>query len=182
MVSQFGSAQGGAPQTEAAERKQSTAEIEERREATLLEYIGPYVTRRMTLDHPALKETLTDVDGLARRRSFETAAKRFGEFRIAEERHMHLEDETLFPVIERLVGPTEAVQQGKAEHAVIRRLLNAVGASLSAWNLPEFITAHAELMAALSEHWKHEEELLGGSVKLPDKETIEAIARALMRC
>jgi len=182
MVSQSPSSQVGLPPTKEIERKEAAAELEDSEEVTLPEYIGPYVERRMTHDHAALKNILNDVADLARRHSFETAATRLGEFRIAEERHMNFEDKTLLHIIERLVGRTDAIQQAETEHEIIRRLINAVAASLSAWNLPEFTSAHAELLAAVSEHWNHEEELLGARVKLPDKETVEAIASALRRC
>lgn len=182
MVSQPMPSRVGYSPTQASDRKERAPRLERSREVTLVEYVGPYMKRRMAHDYPALRNILSDVADLARRHSFETAAKRFGEFRLGEERHMHFEDKTLFPIIKRLVGRTDAIEQAEAQHEIIRQLAESVASSLSAWNLPEFSTAHANLLAALSEHWNHEEELLGARVKLPDEETIEAIANALRRC
>jgi hypothetical protein len=152
------------------------------RNVTFVECLGAHLKRRMTEQHPSLKKTLDDVAFLAQRRSFVTAAKRLGELRIAEERHMNLEEKTLFPIIERLAGATKALAEGKAEHATIRRLLDAVSDALRAQALPEFMSAHRKLLAALSEHWQNEERLLGCQLKVPDEETFEEIASALRRC
>lgn len=94
---------------------------------------------------------------------------------------MDMEEKSLFPIIERLGGTTKSLAQGKAEHAAIRRLLNAVSDALSARAVPEVMNAHRQLLAALSEHWQNEERLLGRELKVPDDETCEEIASALTR-
>jgi hypothetical protein len=149
---------------------------------TLLECLGPYLRRRMTKDHPRLKTTLDDVAHLAKRRSFQNAGQRFGEFRLAEERHMDFEDKTLFPLIERLTGPSENLETAKAEHDNIRRLLDVVGHALSSWSLPDFESAHVRLMRALAQHWDGEQELLGIRVNIRDQATRDEIVKALTRC
>src|SRR5215467_92977 len=96
----------------------------------LAEYIRERLKSRVTEDHAHLKKTLEDVARLVQRGSFITAAKRFGEFRMTQERSMNLE-ETIFPIIERLSGADEAIRRDRANHETIRRSLNAVSASLA---------------------------------------------------
>ena len=151
------------------------------RDPTFGECLGAHLRRRMTEQHPILKRTLDDVAFLVQRRSFATAARRLGELSIAEERHMDMEEKALFPIIERLAGATEALTQGKAEHAAIRRLLNEVNDALCARALPEFMDAHRQLQATLSEHWQNEERLLGCELQVPDEEPLEEITSALTR-
>ncbi len=152
------------------------------RNLTFGECLSAHLKRCMTERHPSLKKTLDDVASLAERRSFVTAAKRLGELRMEQERHMDMEEKTLFPIIERLGGATEALAEGKAEHAAIRRLLDAVSDALSARALQQFMDAHRQLLTALSEHWQNEERLLGSELKVPNEETFEEIASALRRC
>jgi iron-sulfur cluster repair protein YtfE (RIC family) len=165
-----------------AERGAREQESETFGDVALVECVGAQLRRRLAEDHPALKQTLEDVAQLVQRKSFMTAAKRFGEFRLAEERHMNLEDKALFPIIERLMGPNEAVQRGEVEHRTIRQLIDAVAGSLSNSTLPEFLEVHRQLLATLSEHWQHEEELVSCVLKVSDRETAEEIASALRRC
>lgn len=167
--------------TAGTERRKPDHERENVRGAALGESILAHLRWCLTEDHPRLMKTLEDVAQLAHRGSFITAAKRFGEFRIAEERHMNLEDSALFPIIERLSGPSQTVRQGRADHETIRRLLDAVSGSLSRVTLDEFVHAHRRLLVALLEHWEHEERLLTLELKIPDRETVEEIAGALQR-
>jgi hypothetical protein len=136
---------------------------------------------RLTEDHARLKQTLEDVARLVQRGSFITAAKRFGEFRIAQERAMNFEESTLFPIIERLSGPNEAIQQGRAHHETIRQLLNAVSASLSTSTVDEFVKAHRQLLAVILEHCEFEERLVSLELKSPGNETVEEIQSGMRR-
>jgi len=145
-----------------------------------LEQMRDELRSRLTEDHSRLKQTLEDVAGLVQRGSFVTAAKRFGEFRITQERHMNLE-ETLFPIVERLSGPNEAIRQDRANHETIRRLLNAVSASLAMSKLHEFVDAHRQLLSASLELWEREERLLSLELKSPGSEAIDQMQHALRR-
>lgn len=156
-------------------------ELESGHWATFEEYVAPYLRRRFE-EQPNLRRTLDDVVVLARRGSFRTAAKRLGELRHLEERHMHLEEKTLFPILERLTEPTDAVNQAKAEHQAIRRLLDALTRSLSSEALNECLTAQHQLRETCCTHWQHEQELLAKHVKVANQDVIEALQSALSHC
>ena len=154
------------------------------RDATRVAYIRDQLRSRLTEDHSRLKKTLEDVARLVQRGSFITAAKRFGEFRMTQERSMNLE-ETIFPIIERLSGADEAIRQDRANHETIRRSLNAVSASLATSRLDRFVDAHRQLLALIFEFWEHEERLLILEFKSPVegtvKEAVDEMERALRR-
>jgi Hemerythrin HHE cation binding domain len=146
------------------------------------ECLAPYLRRRLLEEQPISRRTLEDVACLVQRGSFQTAAKQLGEVRHAEERHMNLEEKTLFPILERLAVPTEALAQAKAEHQDIRRLLDALTRLLSSHDVPECIDTHRELVAKCSEHWQHEQELLAKHINLASQDTVDEIQTAVSHC
>jgi Hemerythrin HHE cation binding domain len=146
------------------------------------ECLAPYLRRRRLEEQPISKRTLEDVACLVQRGSFQTAAKRLGEVRHAEERAMALEEKTLFPILERLEEPSEALVQAKADHQIIRGLLDALTRSLSVHAIPDCIDTHRELMVKCSEHWQHEQELLGKHINLANEGTLEEIQTAVSHC
>jgi hypothetical protein len=146
------------------------------------ECLAPYLRRRRLEEQPISKRTLEDVACLVQRGSFQTAAKRLGEVRHAEERAMALEEKTLFPILERLEEPSEALVQAKADHQIIRGLLDALTRSLSVHAIPDCIDTHRELMVKCSEHWQHEQELLGKHINLASEGTLEEIQTAVSHC
>jgi hypothetical protein len=146
------------------------------------ECLGPYLRRRRLEEQPILRRTLEDVACLVQRGSFQTAAKRLGEVRHAEERAMALEEKTLFPILERLEEPSEALLQAKAENQVIRGLLDALTRSLSIQAVPDCIDTQRELMVRCAEHWQHEQELLAKHLDLASQDTLEEIQTAVSHC
>lgn len=149
--------------------------------ATFEECLAPYLRRRCE-EQPNLRRTLDDVAVLARRGSFQTASKRLGELRHLEERHMRLEEKTLFPILENLTEPTEAVSQAKAEHQAIRRLLDALNRSLSIEALNESLAAQQQLSETCAAHWQHEQELLAKHVKVANQDVVDVLQSALSHC
>jgi len=147
----------------------------------LAEYIRERLKSRVTEDHAHLKKTLEDVAQLVQRGSFITAAKRFGEFRIVQERAMNFEEITLFPIIERLSGPNEAIGQGRSHHETIRQLLNAVTDSLSTARVHEFVKAHVQPLAVILKHCEFEQGLVGLELKSAGNETVEEIQSGMRR-
>jgi len=149
--------------------------------ATFEECVGPYLRRRFE-EQPSERRTLDEVAVLARRGSFRTATKRLGELRHLEERHMRLEEKTLFPILERLTEPTEEVNQAKAEHRAIRRLLDALNNSLSSEVLGESLAAQQQLSETCCAHWQHEQELLAKHVRVANQDVMDALQTALSHC
>jgi Hemerythrin HHE cation binding domain len=147
----------------------------------LAEHIRSRLWSRLTENHASLKHILEDVAWLVQHGSLITAAKRFGEFRIAQEREMNFEESTLFPLIERLSDPNEAIRQGRAQHETIRHLLNAVSASLSTSTVQEFVEAYRQLLTVILEHCKFEERLISLELKSSGNEVLEEIQSGMRR-
>ncbi len=118
------------------------------------------LARRLTEDHPELDAILEAVADLVSRRSFHSAAKRFGEFRIKQERHMTLEEKVVFPLLETLSYQTVDVARMKSEHRMIRNFMNDAGDAISQWDLRGFAEAHRRLAQAVAVHNEDEERLV----------------------
>jgi hypothetical protein len=100
--------------------------------------------------HRHLDAVLADVQALASGHSFVTAAKRFGEFRLQEERHLHTENELLRILEEELAYPK--FERVREQHARISDLMDELTGLLSAWDLPAFQKSIDELVALLAVH------------------------------
>lgn len=124
-------------------------------------------------DHRRLDAILRDAARRAQG-SFADALERFAEFRCGLERHIEMEEQILFPAFERATGmtggPTTVMH---LEHVEIRRLLEAIGASLRAEDFAGLLNAVREFTTVLGEHNAKEEDVLyptvdhalGGSVR-----------------
>ncbi len=111
-------------------------------------------------EHRALDQILADVEFLVERRSFVPAGKRFGEFRLAMERHLEAEERLLPLLAQRSADGAALVAQARAEHVWIQRLVDAVGAAVSCWDFSTFSRQVTELVSALDEHQRNEEKRL----------------------
>src|SRR5207248_2712781 len=94
---------------------------------------------------------LRDVQWLAEDGAFSTAAKRFGEFRIREERHIRTEEE-LLTLMEQLPEPPRVVVELREEHVEIRRLLQHASAALACRDPARFLSRLIELQEMLAAH------------------------------
>jgi|CXWL01.1.fsa_nt_gi iron-sulfur cluster repair protein YtfE (RIC family) len=112
-------------------------------------------------EHQQLDAILGDVEFLSARRSFATAAKRFGEFRHLLEKHLHAEETMLFPLfVERTKDPQAIIPTLRAQHADLLRLVDHIAAAISQWDHEAFFTQVDALDAALKTHHLDEERLL----------------------
>lgn len=109
-------------------------------------------------DHRKLDAVLTDVRSLAFSGSFVTGAKRFGEFRIAQERHMTLEDE-LFTLLRALPGCPDFVHLMSQEHQHAAEIMNDISTFLSRGETDRIGALLAELASRLRDHEKQEQRL-----------------------
>ncbi len=100
--------------------------------------------------HRHLDAVLADVQQLAAGQSFVTASKRFGEFRLQEERHLLVEDELLVILEENLKCPPFARIRG--QHRKIVQLMDELTALLASWDLEAFQDTLKEFAAVLSLH------------------------------
>lgn len=113
-----------------------------------------------THEHHLLDQILADVEFLVERRSFIPAGKRFGEFRLAMERHLEAEERLLPLLARRSADAAALVAHVRAEHAWVQRLIEAVGSAVSSWDFSAFSRQVSELVSALDEHQRNEEKLL----------------------
>jgi hypothetical protein len=114
--------------------------------------------------HRHLEAVLADVQELASGQSFVTAAKRFGEFRLQEERHLGVENE-LLAILEESVACPE-FERIRSQHARIVQVMDELTGLLSSWNLPAFKMTLNELIALLAVHEEDERQSV-----LPQAET-----------
>jgi hemerythrin superfamily protein len=114
--------------------------------------------------HRHLEAVLADVQKLASGQSFVTAAKRFGEFRLQEERHLHLENE-LLEILEKSLG-CPRFDRIRNQHERIVQLMDELTALLSSWDLPAFQDCLEEFVELLAAHEADERESV-----LPKAET-----------
>ncbi len=111
--------------------------------------------------HRELKAVLEDVLALAGRRQFATAAKRFGEFRLAHERHVREEEEFLLPYVERM-GEAEVglAKRIRLQHAQMTDLISELSTALNAWDAKRCEEVSVRLRRAQAEHHEVEEKAL----------------------
>jgi hypothetical protein len=125
-------------------------------------------------EHRSLDHTLADVEFLAERRSFQSAAKRFGELRRGIERHLHAEETVLFPAFkERTKDPKKLLPFIEAQHRLIREGLDAVGAALSCSDYNAFCEELSYLAGLLRHHEADEKQLLQPDMEAPLKTDAE---------
>ena len=108
--------------------------------------------------HRNIEEVLADVEDLARRRSFLTASKRFGELYRAFEQHANAEEVVWLPRIEQRWPERKAeVEVVRAEHLALREQMEQVSRALTAWQPDESVSRLAELRALIEAHHAREE-------------------------
>jgi|GEM_PF-5110272 len=128
--------------------------------ALIPESFRRYLKQHMTEDHEKLEETLDDAACLVTHRSFYIAAKRFEDFQVRQAQHMAVEEDIVFPLLETMSPNSPAIAEVRAEHEVIRQAMEAAAEAIAATDRERFDRIHSELAAALSNHTRHEEELL----------------------
>jgi hypothetical protein len=112
-------------------------------------------------EHRRLDHILADVEYLAERRSFQTAGKRFGELRRAVERHLHEEEDVLFPAFMLRTGdPRGLLPDILRQHTEVLESLEGVGAALSCGDYGAFCAELLRLAHRLRAHEADEERLL----------------------
>ncbi len=107
--------------------------------------------------YDVLNRILSDVEALAEKRSFVPASLRFGEFRIALEKHLRDEERVLLPQFVQEGGDATTVARISSTHTQILRSVNNVGEALSQAEYSYFCTSIAALDRVLEAH-RHDEE------------------------
>ena len=108
--------------------------------------------------HRNIEEVLEDVEELARRRSFTTASKRFGELYRAIDEHVQIEEDFWLPRIETAWPERgERLEAIRADHQDLRRQMASVASAITAAELAEVERAIEALKHLLATHHAREE-------------------------
>lgn len=120
------------------------------------------VTYLLAADHDRLDCVLAEVKRHVGGASRQEAVQRFAVFREGLERHIVLEEEVLFPFLEKCTGMFDAGPTAvmRAEHGEIRRLLGEVDSLLSGEIEGDTLATMAELTGILLAHNGKEERIL----------------------
>jgi uncharacterized protein (DUF2249 family)/hemerythrin-like domain-containing protein len=146
---------------------------------------GPYSTSEyLQQDHRRLDGIVTRARSLAADRSFDEAARRFAEFACGLNHHIDMEENILFPVVERVTGPAGGpTTVMRMEHADIRQRMALVASALRSQD-PAAVDTILSLTQLLGSHNAKEEHMLypmadhaaGGDRELED------LVRRLQAC
>jgi hypothetical protein len=109
--------------------------------------------------HRRLDKVLEDVQALARDSSYVSAAKRFGELRMGEEKHLKAEEE-LLGLLEHSPNCPPFVGRIRQEHQQTLKLLDDVSEILSRWDIEHFTPKLDALANFLHRHEADEKELM----------------------
>lgn len=120
------------------------------------------VTGPLSADHRRLDVLLAEAKRQLCAGDIPSARARFAKFREGLERHIAIEEEVLFPALERHSGPVGArpVSVMRAEHAEIRRRMDEVAGALEGDGPPVVTSPLAALTALLYAHNGKEERIL----------------------
>ncbi len=111
--------------------------------------------------YDALHHILGDVDFLGERRSFLTAAKRLGEFRLLLEQHLKDEEDVLLPHFARVAPEKSAdLERIHAHRSHLLKSVDGVASTITAADSSAFCFAMAELDRALDAHRVAEEHVV----------------------
>jgi iron-sulfur cluster repair protein YtfE (RIC family) len=118
--------------------------------------IAAYLQR----DHRRLDVLWEETGRRVRAAQLDEAKSRFAEFAVGLQTHIAQEETVLFPLFERATGAMGPTTVMKEEHLEILRLLDDIGAALSASDQSAFDGCGADLQAVLREHNMKEENVL----------------------
>lgn len=120
------------------------------------------VTSLLEADHERLDGILAEVKQHVGAASHQQAAERFAAFREGLERHIVLEEEVLFPLLEKSTGVADAGPTAvmRTEHREIRSLLGEVDSLLGGRIEGDTLATMAALTGILVAHNGKEERIL----------------------
>lgn len=116
----------------------------------------------LTADHHDCDALWAEVEDLADRGDLAPAQAKFAQFERAMERHFTFEEGVLFPAFEEATGmhhggPTFVM---RAEHAQMRRVLEAMNTSVAKGDLPGLVAYGDTLLMLIQQHNVKEEHML----------------------
>jgi iron-sulfur cluster repair protein YtfE (RIC family) len=119
------------------------------------------VTEYLSWDHDGQEDTLVDARDAADRGDLPAASGSFDSYAGRLRRHMRLEEQILFPLVESLTPQhAHAVAEMRNEHRHIGRLLNVMREALLASGVAQFRHYFEELGLILLAHEAREERII----------------------
>ena len=138
------------------------------------------VGKFMADDHEGCDEMFVEVESAVTTGDWDLAHERWNRFEAAMRRHFEIEEEILFPEIERstrmLGGPTDVMRM---DHRQMRSLFQPLLDTITAKDSPGFLGLSETMMVMIQQHNMKEEQVLYPLAEdvLPDPD--ETIARML---
>jgi iron-sulfur cluster repair protein YtfE (RIC family) len=118
------------------------------------------VTEYLAADHRRIDAVIADIGAMIEDNELERADSCFGDLDAALRRHIHIEEEILFPIFEAAVGLSGPTSVMRFEHRKIEGWLDELKGALFESSRPRASTAMAELVQVLEQHNHKEEAVL----------------------
>lgn len=119
------------------------------------------ISQYMTQDHRACDERFAAAEEAVGSGDWDSAATQFETFQQVMERHLGLEEETLFPEFEQAmgsaVGPTQVM---RLEHQQMRDLIGQMAAALHSRDADGYLGLSETLLIMMQQHNVKEEQIL----------------------
>lgn len=115
----------------------------------------------MAQDHRDCDQLFAKAENAASKEDWETASQAFNEFIQAMERHLGIEEQTLFPAFEEatgiVTGPTEMMRM---EHEQMRTLFSEMKAAMEQRDSDNYLGEAETLLILMQQHNMKEEQIL----------------------
>lgn len=118
------------------------------------------ITDYLTTDHRAIDAQLECAQKLAQKRDLAGAQAAFTSFIARLARHIHLEEQVVFPLFESRTGITGPAQVMRREHRLLEAHLHQASLALESGDTARFLAAAEPVFALLAEHNMKEERIL----------------------
>lgn len=121
----------------------------------------PSITETMSADHRRCDTLLSEAEESISKSKWAVGGSQFNAFKAAMKRHFAIEEEALFPGLEKWagqgMGPTQVM---RTEHVQMRQLLLDMEASVSREEKDRYLGLSETLMIIMQQHNMKEENML----------------------
>jgi len=115
----------------------------------------------MSNSHRTCDNLFAEAEEHVAKGKWDKAAEQFNAFRTETERHLGMEEETLFPTFEQKTGMTGGpTQVMRSEHQQMRQVIEDMAQSLAAKDADGYLGQSETLMVLMQQHNMKEEQVL----------------------
>ncbi len=119
------------------------------------------ISQYMTQDHRSCDELFAAAEEAVNDQNWDEANTQFANFEQAMERHLGMEEETLFPEFEQVTGNTMGpTQMMRMEHQQMRDLIQQMRVALAAQDTDVYLGVSETLLVMMQQHNVKEEQIL----------------------